>query len=294
MLIAQFIEYLGSEKNYAAHTITAYKKDLEDFDGFLRKENTILQKANKKNVKNYIAHLIQQRLAERSINRKISTLQSFYKFLLLTETIENIPTKGIKTLKHYHKPQIPYSEKEMGALLGKDLFDQTFAGIRNQLIIEMLYHTGMRKAELIALHPNNVDVEKKEIKVLGKRNKERIIPIHENLIEMIQKYKEAVKVHDLQLNETFFIKEDNKSLYPKLVYNVVNSYLSLVTEKNKKSPHMLRHSFATHILQNGAEINAVKEILGHSSLAATQVYTHSDIEQLKKVFNNSHPRENKN
>lgn len=291
MLLQKFLEYLESEKNYSPHTIMAYQKDIEDLQYFL---NPIeLQYASKKNIKNFLAHLLQSNQHERSINRKLSAVKTFYQFLLLTDTINQSPTIGIKSLKYYNKAQIPFTTQEMNNLLDSDIFDDSYIHQRNKLIIELLYHTGMRKSELINLTYQNIDLTKKQIKILGKNNKERIIPINQKLIDAIYKYVSICKKHNISIENYLFLTKNQKRMYPKLVYEIVNTYLSFVTEKSKKSPHMLRHSLATHLLQSGAEINAVKEILGHSSLAATQVYTHNDIAHLKKVFNKTHPRESK-
>ena len=292
MLIQQFLTYLQSERNYSINTTIAYKKDILDLKKFLN--NIKLQDATKKDIRKYLAFLVNEKISERSINRKLSSIKSFYNFLLLTETIAKVPTAGIKTLKSYPKVQIPYSKGEMAALLDSSIKDRTdFNQIRNLLVVEMLYQTGMRRSELIHLKKENINFNKNELKVTGKRNKERLIPIQSKLLALIQEYLHIAEIQDVNIDKELFVTKAGKSLYPKLVYKIVNSYLSIVTQKNKKSPHMLRHSFATHFLQNGAEINAVKEILGHASLAATQHYTHNDIEQLKKVFNKTHPRGSK-
>ena len=292
MLIQQFLTYLQSERNYSINTTIAYKKDILDLKKFLN--NIKLQDVTKKDIRKYLAFLVNEKISERSINRKLSSIKSFYNFLLLTETIAKVPTAGIKTLKSYPKVQIPYSKSEMAALLDSSIKDRTdFNQIRNLLVVEMLYQTGMRRSELIHLKKENINFNKNELKVTGKRNKERLIPIQSKLLALIQEYLHIAEIQDVNIDKELFVTKAGKSLYPKLVYKIVNSYLSIVTQKNKKSPHMLRHSFATHFLQNGAEINAVKEILGHASLAATQHYTHNDIEQLKKVFNKTHPRGSK-
>lgn len=293
MLISQFLDYLKLERQYSDHTITAYKKDISDFEAFLLTKNKTFLKVGKKDIRAYLSFLLINNLDERSINRKISSLRTFYKFLLHTSVLESSPVEGVKALKVSKKVQIPYSVNEMKALQQHDLFAKDFKGVRDELIIEFLYHTGIRKAELISLKSQDVDLFKKQIKVLGKRNKERVIPINDVLVSKIENYLKVISENGVIQQDSFFVREDGKKLYPKLVYNVVNYYLGFITEKSKKSPHILRHSFATHFLQNGAEINSVKEILGHSSLSSTQVYTHADIEQLKKVFNHSHPRKSK-
>ena len=213
---------------------------------------------------------------------------------MLTDEIEKNPLAGIKTLKSYSKIQIPFSENEMDKLADIEEYSEDgFKQIRNRLIIELLYQTGIRKSELVSLELKNIDLIQRTVKVFGKGYKERIIPLNENLKELLELYLSKTGEENIKLNQFLFETQKGNRLDPKFVYETVNSYLSTVTEKNKKSPHMLRHTFATHLLQNGAEINAVKEMLGHSSLASTQVYIHSDIENLKKVFNRAHPRESK-
>ncbi len=289
-----FINYLSLEKRYSAHTINAYKKDVEDFFNFCKEALNVqkIAEVSQKDIRLYLVYLSSQNMNPRSINRKLSSLKSYFKFLVRTKQIENSPAELISNIKTEKKIQIPYSRDEIQNLLdAEEFFEDSYEGVRDQLIIELFYQTGMRKAELIALKLENIQLENNQIKVLGKRNKERIIPISEKLHKKIQTYIKRAKDEDRPIQSAFFLTQNNKEMYPRLVYKIVNSYLSNVTNKVKKSPHMLRHSFATHMLQNGADINAVKELLGHSSLAATQVYTHNDIENLKKVFNRAHPRE---
>ena len=292
MLKNQFRDYLSDEKKYSDHTVKAYIKDLEDFELFLN--DITLEEVGKFDVKSFLAYLVNSALNEKSINRKLSSLSTFYKFLMLTDEIEKNPLAGIKTLKSYSKIQIPFSENEMDKLADIEEYSEDgFKQIRNRLIIELLYQTGIRKSELVSLELKNIDLIQRTVKVVGKGHKERIIPLNENLKELLELYLCKTEEENIQLNQFLFETKKGKRIDPKFVYETVNSYLSTVTEKNKKSPHMLRHTFATHLLQNGAEINAVKEMLGHSSLASTQVYIHSDIENLKKVFNRAHPRESK-
>lgn len=292
MLKNQFRDYLSDEKKYSDHTVKAYIKDLEDFELFLN--DITLEEVGKFDVKSFLAYLVNSALNEKSINRKLSSLSTFYKFLMLTDEIEKNPLAGIKTLKSYSKIQIPFSENEMDKLADIEEYSEDgFKQIRNRLIIELLYQTGIRKSELVSLELKNIDLIQRTVKVVGKGHKERIIPLNENLKELLELYLSKTEEENIKLNQFLFETKKGKRIDPKFVYETVNSYLSTVTEKNKKSPHMLRHTFATHLLQNGAEINAVKEMLGHSSLASTQVYIHSDIENLKKVFNRAHPRESK-
>ncbi|WP_209916642.1 tyrosine-type recombinase/integrase [Chryseobacterium jejuense] len=291
-MLEKFLEYLQFEKRYSPHTITSYKKDLEDFSHFfLRTESSEdISKADKKIIRNFIVDLSENNISKRSINRKLSSLRSFYLFLLKIGEIKVSPTEGISSLKFYAEKQIPMSEEEM-----TDLNDRIFEQQHNVLekcIMEVLYQTGMRKAELCGLIFENVDIIGNELKVIGKGNKERVIPISEDLSELLKSYLE-IRNPQAEYQSCFFVNKKGKKLNEKFVYVVVNKYLSFITTKEKKSPHILRHSFATHVLDNGAEISKVKKILGHSSLASTQVYTNANIEQLKKVFNQAHPRASK-
>lgn len=297
MSISKFLQYLKVEKNYSAHTIKSYGDDLTEFLEFYQSEtsNPEIEQAQKLDLRNYIFRLSENSLSERSINRKVSALKSYYKYLLKIGEIEVSPATGIKTLKQYPRVQVPFSEEEMSNLFETEgLFPEGFDGVRDRLMLEMLYQTGMRRSELINLQMGSIDFSQKHLKVLGKRNRERLIPLSDELIKNLLKYREERREAFPDDFTYLFLTEKGKPFYDKLVYNLVNSYLSHISTKRKKSPHMLRHSFATHLLNRGADLNAVKELLGHSSLASTQVYTHGSIEQLKKVFNQAHPREQKN
>lgn len=293
MSIVQFLDYLEFEKNYSPQTILNYKLDLNEFQKFYQIETSDanINKASKIHLRTYLMKLSGESLSERSINRKISSLKSYYKYLLKIEQIQVSPVSGIKTLKQYNKVQLPFSEEELNDLLSsEEIFPNNFEGIRDKLILDLFYQTGIRRSELINLKVHDVNFSDKNIKVLGKRNKERIIPVNESLLNQIEIYLNLKQNQFSNSDDLLFITSKGKPFYDKLVYNIVNSYLSHVSTKHKKSPHMLRHSFATHLLNRGAELNAVKELLGHSSLSATQVYTHGSIEQLKNVFNDAHPR----
>ncbi|AZA89010.1 integrase [Chryseobacterium shandongense] len=292
-MLDKFLEYLELEKRYSPHTITSYRKDLEDFYHFYLKTESSedISKADKKIIRNFIVELSENNISKRSINRKLSSLRSFYLFLLKIGDIEVSPAENISSLKFYPEKQIPMSEQEM-----QNLSDQVFANVQDILekcILEVLYQTGIRKAELCGMTFENVNLQSNEIKIVGKGNKERIIPISENLSAVLENYVQ-IRKPATEFKSYFFVNRKGKKLTEKFVYVVVNKYLSLITTKEKRSPHILRHSFATHVLDNGAEISKVKKILGHSSLASTQVYTNANIEQLKKVFNQAHPRASKN
>ena len=288
-MIDQFLTYLEVERRYSPNTITSYKKDLGDFLVFyqMTEGDNDISKADKKVVRNYIVYLSQQDLHKRSINRKLSSLRSYFLFMLRLGMLEHSPMDGIQSLKFYPEKQIPISEEE-GETLSEVLLKED-VGELERVIVEILYQTGIRKAELCALKLDSIDFSKNELRIWGKGNKVRIVPISENLAQSIQDYLKIRQPQDAE-DDTLLINSKGKKVGPKFVYNVVNKYLSKVTTKVKKSPHILRHSFATHVLNNGAEISKVQKIMGHSSLVSTQVYTNANIHELKKAFNGAHPR----
>lgn len=290
-MIQRFLEYIQVEKRYSPNTMLSYKKDLEDFSLFLLETEGIsdLKMVDKKMIRNFIINLSEKQLSKRSINRKISTLKSFYKFLLKISEIKISPVDSISMLKFYPEKQQAFSETEMEQL--GFILENEEIPILERLIVETLYQTGMRRAELCGLPLNNVDFSKNEILVIGKGNKERIVPIANKLSVLLKNYVETLRKPVLEYDNLFFVNDKGKKLSEKFVYTVVTRYLAAVSLKEKKSPHILRHSFATHILNNGAEISKVKKIMGHQSLASTQVYTEANIEQLKKVFKSAHPRQ---
>ena len=294
IMLERFLEYIAVEKRYSPNTLISYRKDLEDFSLFLleTEAHQDLVKVDKKIIRNFMVYLGEKKIAKRSINRKLSSLRSFYLFLLKVGEIKTSPLENIQSLKFYAEKQIPFSEEEM-ADQQREVNRPAKKSLLKELIVETLYQTGIRRAELVNLLLENVDFSKSEIKVIGKGNKARVIPISKKLSTLMAEYLLIRKPLEAY-TEYFFINAKGKKLNDKFVYSTVNTYLSLVTSKKKKSPHILRHSFATHVLKYGAEISKVKMIMGHSSLASTQVYTSANIEQLKKVFNSAHPRAKKN
>jgi integrase/recombinase XerC len=287
-----FIEYLAVEKKYSQHTITAYQNDLEQFSSFITQQYGLvtLQDITHQQIRSWLAQLLSDGVKATSVNRKISSLKSFFKFLKKEGKLTGSPMAKVQSPK---KPkQLPiFVEKGKMEVLTDVILPQdgdSFEALRNRLIIEMLYGTGMRLSELINLKEDDVDFYSQTVKVLGKRNKERIIPVTKPLLEIVEKY---IEVREKMTEKCIYLLSNGgKKMYPKLVYKIVKGNLSLVTTVNKKSPHVLRHTYATHLLENGADLNAIKELLGHASLAATQVYTHNSIERLKEVHKNSHPK----
>tara|TARA_Y100000385_G_scaffold106071_1_gene109935 strand:+ start:501 stop:1388 length:888 start_codon:yes stop_codon:yes gene_type:complete len=292
MPIQKFIDYLLLEKKYSPQTVLAYQKDIEAFQLFLTQEFTDseVSKANYAQIRTWIVQLVDRAISNRTVNRKISSLNSYYKFLLKTESINANPLAKHKALKVSKKIQIPFSETEVNTVLeGIDM--DSFEGVRDKLIVELFYSTGIRRIELVQLQLHDVDLSQAHIKVLGKRNKERIVPLLPSVIETVKTYlSERSKLKTILDPSSFFLTNKGAKVYEMLVYRIITGYFNSISTKVKKSPHILRHSFATHLLNNGADLNAVKELLGHSSLAATQVYTHNSVAELKKVYEKSHPR----
>ncbi|TDI76692.1 MAG: integrase [Bacteroidetes bacterium] len=300
MPFTQFIDYLLLEKKYSAHTILAYRNDLDGFLGFVESNYDDLDLAagevgiktvNYGIIRSWIVFLVDSGISNRSINRKISSLKSYYKFLLKTKQIEENPLAKHKALKMSRKLQVPFSEKEIDDVIQLLSEEKGFEGLRNRLIVELFYATGIRRAELVNLKISQVSISEKTIKVLGKRNKERIIPLLPSIEVTLDQYlREREELSIIEDEEFLLLSKKGIKIYETLVYRVINSYFSKASEKVKRSPHILRHSFATHLLNEGADLNAVKELLGHASLASTQVYTHNSMAQLKRVYKNSHPR----
>lgn len=293
-LITSFLEYLSLEKKYSIHTIKAYKRDLISFQNFCIEsyQQEKISDINYSQIRSWIVDLVESKVSNRSVNRKISSLKSFYKYLQKIKIIQNNPLSSHKALKTSKKIQVPFSIKEVNEVLSNIVTEDSFESTRNKLIVALFYSTGMRRTELIQLKMNSINFSEKQLKVIGKRNKERLLPLLPSVLKSMHNYIEQRDLIDTSEDYLFLTSKGNK-LYETLVYRIINNYFSNVSSKLKKSPHILRHSFASHMLNEGADLNSVKELLGHSSLASTQVYTHNSLEQLKKVYKQAHPRSTK-
>ena len=294
MLIDAFLDYLSFEKKYSKHTVTAYQNDLISFRDFCEIEygEVDFTTTHYSQIRSWIVSLVNQEVGNRSINRKISSLKSFFKFLQKIEQVEANPLSKHKALKVEKRIQVPFSIDEITNVINLIEEESEFVQLRNKLIVELLYSTGMRRIELVELKESSINFSNGTIKVLGKRNKERYIPLLANVLGMLKKY---IEIKNITFNKSLwlFVTDKGNKIYETFVYRVINNYFSQVSSKVKKSPHILRHSFATHLLNEGADLNSVKELLGHSSLAATQVYTHNNLEKIKKAYNQAHPRSTK-
>jgi len=292
VMIEGFYNYLEFEKRYSPHTLSSYKIDLTQFKVFISdvfgEEDS--QLADHNHVRSWVVELMEKELKNTSINRKVSTLKVYYKFLLKNDAISKNPTSKIHSLKQDKKLPEFVEEKNINILLDQLSKYESFEDIRDVLILELFYGTGMRLAELISLKEDDVRLREKKVKVTGKGNKERWIPLNTTLLEIIPKY--IIKKHGQADNNTEFlvVTNEGKQLYRMFVYRAVRKYLSLINTQSKKSPHVLRHTFATHLLDKGADLNAIKELLGHSSLATTQIYTHNTLDKLKNIFKQAHPK----
>ncbi|MGB3183263.1 MAG: tyrosine-type recombinase/integrase [Cyclobacteriaceae bacterium] len=296
-MIESFLRYLAFEKRASPHTISSYRIDLNQFQEYLTFFHTsfdsedLLFSAKHPDIRGWVISLSEQNLEATSINRKIASLRTFYKYLMKYHDLEKDPAYKVRNIKTPKKLPAFAREPEMEALLDPSVFADTFEGWRDRLIIELLYCTGIRLSELTGLRKSSVDEVRREIKVLGKRNKERIIPFPASLSEVIRRYSAWKIQQNFENEESYLVVNNNgKQSYPTLIYRVVKKYLDIYSNAEKKSPHVLRHTFATHLLNKGADLNAVKELLGHANLAATQVYTHNTHEKLREVFRQAHPK----
>ena len=288
MHVDDFLNYIAKEKRYSQHTIKGYKTDLIEFSDYTHRYFDLsIECANHRVVRSWFAQMIEDGFKPRTIHRKSSSLKSFYKFLMVRGLLEKSPMDLVPLPKMDKKLPKFVEEKSLDVLLNELEFPDNFEGKRDKLILDLFYQTGIRQSELIGLTLKDVDFTQQQIKVLGKRNKERIIPVSTHLLETISEYVSYRKARSVA---NLLLTSGGKKLYPKLVYNIVNKYLSKVTTLSQRSPHVLRHSFATHMLNNGAELNSIKELLGHVNLSATQVYTHNSMEKIKTIYKQAHPR----
>lgn len=301
MLVSNFLTYLQHEKRYSPHTVQAYQKDLLQFEAFMQKEFELsLVAVQPTHVRSFMVNLLDHQMAESTVKAKLSTLRSFYKHLLREKAIKTSPMTLVKSPKVPKRLPVFIEESKMDRLLdgyetedGKknEFFDDSFGSQRDKLVVELLFGTGMRLAELLALKERDVDFYEGAIKVLGKRNKERIIPLHSALAKQVKLYIELKLLQNFDnKSEALIVTKSGVGAYPKLIYRIVARYLTYISTQDKKSPHVLRHSFASSLLNKGADLNAIKELLGHASLAATQVYTHNSIERLKSIYKQAHPK----
>ncbi len=286
-----FLDYLKFEKRYSQHTLISYENDLAQFFAYLASqfESPPVEEITALYIRSWLAELKEEGISSKTINRKISTLKSFFKYQLKTGVLKETPMTTVTAPRISKRLPVFVEEKDMATLFGHVEFADTWKGRTERLFISLFYATGMRLSELIQLKESQLDVSNSQVKVLGKGNKERIIPLSRELVEELLAYRDDKPVK-LEGVNNLFITDKGKALQPRSVYASVKQMLSLVTTLQKKSPHILRHSFATHLMNHGADLNAVKELLGHSSLAATQIYTHNSIEKLKEVFNKAHPK----
>ncbi len=287
-VLQPFLDYLKFEKRYSKHTLLSYQNDLSAFFDYILTQygETVLKDISHMYIRSWLASLKDAGLASKSINRKISSLKSFYKYQLRTGVLAQSPMARIIAPKNESRLPNFVADKDIKTLFEHVEFSEGRQGETERLMMMMLYHTGMRLSELIHIKFSQVDVSNKSLKILGKGNKERIIPVSAELLSEIRTFRKTEENH----SELLFLNQKGKPFSPRAVYSFVRKYLSLVTTIDKKSPHVLRHSFATHLTNNGADLNAVKELLGHSSLASTQVYTHNSIEKLKNIYKKAHPK----
>ena len=287
MFINKYIKYIKSERRLSKHTVTSYKTDLNQFFSYIN-DHSIVESVDQisfKIIRNWITYLFERGITSRTINRKISSLKSFFKFLEFSDLISVNPTLKIISPKNSRKLPSIIEQVDLDQLLDQKYFDEGVVGERDSLIIEFFYLTGVRLSELIEIKINDIDFKNCSLKVLGKGNKERIIPLSFDVLSKIDLF-----IKNYNIKDYLFLNSSKKKLYPKKVYRIVNYYIGLVSSVKKRSPHVLRHSFATHMLNNGADINAIKELLGHANLSATQIYTHNSIAKLKSVHNQAHPK----
>ncbi|MGV3509190.1 MAG: tyrosine-type recombinase/integrase [Sphingobacteriaceae bacterium] len=292
MFIERFTNYLQYEKRFSAHTVSAYLQDLHQFQSFLIKNHANIPTANHLIIRSWVVELLDEKAGARSVQRKLSSLRTFYKYLQREKLVEANPALQVKAPKVPKRLPVFVEDSKINSLLDdNDIFTNDFGGLRDRLVVEILFGTGIRLAELVALTDADVNTYEQTIKVFGKRSKERIIPINTSLMNLLKEYsKEKNNQVFESLSLRLIVTNEGKPSYPKLIYRIVNKYLGYISTHQKKSPHVLRHSFATSLLNKGADLNAIKELLGHASLAATQVYTHNSVERLKTIYKQAHPK----
>jgi len=287
----KFIEYIQFEKRYSLHTVSAYEHDLTQFSDFLKSRYELpdMCRADYQMIRSWIVFLLGKGISGRSINRKLTTLKTFFRFLMKNGVVEVNPVSRISSLKESKRLPVYVEEERMEFLFDQVDFGNGYSAIRNRMILEMFYSTGMRLSELVNLRESDIDLQRSSLKVLGKRNKERVIPFGRKIESLLRTYLEG-KHRAHAERDWLFLTDSGQKIYGKMVYRIVNHILKEASTLAKKSPHVLRHTFATHLLNNGAELNAVKELLGHSNLSATQIYTHNAIDKLKRIYQSAHPK----
>lgn len=295
MFLDQFIQYIKFEKRYSPHTVSAYQSDLDQFIHFLNHPEEAITHPSEithYQIRNWMVELMNQHLTARSINRKIATLRKYFKFLLQEGLITINPASKIIAPKiPKHLPTVVEDAKLIRMLDDNEVFGTDFSGLRDKLVVEMLFGTGMRLSELLGIKEPDINVYEGTVKVLGKRNKQRIIPLNNELKQLLLTYSDLKKSENFDNNSlTLIVTNKGANAYPKLIYLIVQKYLSHISTQNKRSPHVLRHTFATSLLNNGADLNAIKELLGHANLSATQIYTHNSVERLKSIYKQAHPK----
>jgi integrase/recombinase XerC len=295
MFLEGFIQYLSFERRYSPHTVSAYQSDLEQFYNHLNFPEQVINHPSEityNHIRNWMVELMDNKLTARSVNRKIATLRKYFKFLLREGTITINPASKVQSPKIKKQLPVVVEDEKLSKLLDNDeVFAHDFPGTRDKLVMELLFGTGIRLAELVTLQQDNVDLFAGTIKVLGKRNKERIIPINHELRQLLGIYVDVKKNQNFHNNSlTLIVTNKGMDTYPKLIYLIVQKYLSYISTQSKRSPHVLRHTFATTLLNRGADLNAIKELLGHANLSATQVYTHNSVERLKSIYKQAHPK----
>lgn len=295
MFLERFIQYIKFEKRYSPHTVSAYQSDLDQFIHFLNHPDQTVSHPSEithHQIRNWMVELMNQNLTARSVNRKIATLRKYFKFLVREEVITVNPASKINTPKIPKNLPVVVEDARLTQMLdNNDVFSDDFTGLRDKLVIELLFGTGIRLAELLGIKETDINTYEGTVKVLGKRNKQRIIPLNNELRELLLKYNDLKKSENFNNNSlTLIVTNKGANAYPKLIYLIVQKYLSYISTQSKRSPHVLRHTFATSLLNNGADLNAIKELLGHANLSATQIYTHNSVERLKSIYKQAHPK----